>query len=99
MGFILLIVFILIIFRTWKQSSLRTRQHGEKTHANKSIPCLWCFLCIYMHIYTYLHDICQRLDNTRVGANCNSPFHMGGNWKHGWICNAGEFEEKTHATA
>ena len=77
MGFILLIVFILIIFRTWKQSSLRTRQHGEKTHANKSIPCPWCFLCIYMHIYTYLHDICQRLDNTRVGANCNSPFHMG----------------------
>ena len=32
------------------------------------------FLCIYMYIYIY---ICQRLDNTRVGANCNSPFHMG----------------------
>ena len=35
------------------------------------------FLCVYTHIYTYLHDICQRSDNTRVGANCNSPFHMG----------------------
>ena len=21
--------------------------------------------------------ICQRSDNTHVGANCNSPFHMG----------------------
>ena len=27
------------------------------------------FLCIYM-IYMY---ICQRSDNARVGANCNSP--------------------------
>ena len=25
-------------------------------------------------IYMY---ICQRSDNTRVGANCNSPIHMG----------------------
>ena len=78
MGFILLIVFILTIFRVWKQSSLRTRQHGEKTHANKSIPCPWCFLCIYMHIYTYLHDIYQRLDNTRVGAKSAS-------WRS-WVC-------------
>ena len=27
------------------------------------------FLCIYMYV-------CERPDNTRVGANCNSPFHM-----------------------
>jgi len=39
------------------------------------------FLCIYM----YLHDICQHSENTRVGANCNSPFHMGA------IENMGEF--------
>ena len=41
------------------------------------------FLCIYMYIYIY---ICERPDNTRVGANCNSPFHMGGA-----IENMGEF--------
>ena len=39
------------------------------------------FLCIYM----YLH-ICERPENTRVGANCNSPSHMGA------IENMGEFE-------
>ena len=61
----------------------RTQQHkgdlqiAPTTCANILTPCPWCFLCIYMHIYTYLHDIYQRLDNTRVGANCNSPFHMG----------------------
>ena len=27
------------------------------------------FFCIYMHI-------CERPENTRVGANCNSPFQM-----------------------
>ena len=30
--------------------------------------------------------ICERPENTRVGANCNSPFHMGGA-----IENMGEF--------
>ena len=59
------------------------------------------FLCVYTHIYTYLHDICQRSDNTRVGANCNLPFHMGefviwakynvGELGCGRICNMDEF--------
>ena len=73
MGFILLIVFILTIFRTWKQSPLYGR---FTTRANCNSPLQRAqtyshhahdaFLCIYM----YLH-ICERLDNTRVGANCN----------------------------
>jgi len=30
------------------------------------------FLCVYTHIYMHLHDICQRSDNTRVGAKSAS---------------------------
>ena len=29
-----------------------------------------------MMFFVYLH-ICERPENTRVGANCNSPSHMG----------------------
>ena len=71
MGFILLIVFILTIFRTWKQSPLYGR---IATRANCNSPLQRAqtyshhahdaFLCIYMYI-------CERPDNTRVGANCN----------------------------
>ena len=40
------------------------------------------FFCVFTaYIYMYLHDICQRLDNTRVGANCNSPIHYFGELK------------------
>ena len=60
------------------------------THAKKSIPCPWCFLCIYMYI-------CECPENTRVGANCNSPSHMGeienmGKFEMGAICNKGELQ-------
>ena len=68
MGFILLIVFILTIFKAWKQSSLyrrfANRPYDTRKHTH-TMPVM-LFLCIYM----YLH-ICERPDNTRVGANCN----------------------------
>ena len=50
------------------------------------------FLCVYTHIYTYLHDICQHSDNTHVGANCNSPILWGQFALPLWsIENIGEF--------
>ena len=50
------------------------------------------FLCIYMYI-------CERPENTRVGANCNSPFHMGefknmGEFEMWAICNMGDLGKK-----
>ena len=77
-------------------------QFAPTTHAKEPMPCPWCF---FVCLHTYLHDICQRSDNTRVGANCNSPIHcrqfalplrairppIKGNWKHRWICNVDEF--------
>jgi len=50
------------------------------------------FLCIYMYI-------CERSENTRVGANCNSPFHMGefknmGEFEMWAICNMGDLRKK-----
>ena len=58
-----------------------------------------------MPVMLFAYNICQRSDNTRVGANCNSPIHcrqfalplrairppFKGNWKHRWICNVDEF--------
>ena len=65
MGFILLIVFILTIFRAWKQSPLygrfANRPYDTRKHTH-TMPAM--FLCIYMYI-------CERPENTRVGANCN----------------------------
>ena len=56
MGFILLIVFILTIFRAWKQSPLygrfANRPYDTRKHTH-TMPAM--FLCIYMYIYTYLH--------------------------------------------
>ena len=73
MGFILLIVFILTIFRTWKQSPLYGRFANRPYDTRKQIHTMpmmfFCvFTCIFARIYMY---ICERLDNTRVGANCN----------------------------
>ena len=72
MGFILLIVFILTIFKTWKQSPL----YGQfTTRANCNSPLQRAqtyshhardaFLCIYMYI-------CERPENTHVGAKSAS---------------------------
>ena len=30
-----------------------------------------------MPVMLFAYNICQRSDNARVGANCNSPIHMG----------------------
>ena len=54
------------------------------------------FTCIFARIYMY---ICERPDNTRVGANCNSPFHMGefknmGEFEMWAICNIGDLRKK-----
>ena len=66
MSFILLIVFILTIFRTWKQSPLygrfANRPYDTRKHTHTMAVML--FLCIYMYI-------CECSENTRVGANCN----------------------------
>ena len=52
----------------------------------------------FVYLHTYLHVFTWYLStfgNTRVGANCNSPFHMGefGMWT---IWNMGEFATKAN---
>ena len=73
MDFILLIVFILTIFRAWKQSPLygrfANRPYDTRKHTHTMPMMFFCvFTCIFARIYMY---ICERPENTRVGANCN----------------------------
>ena len=68
MGFILLIVFILTIFRAWKQSPLygrfANRPYDTRKHTH-TMPMM--FFCVFTCIYIFANV--QK--NTRVGANCN----------------------------
>ena len=55
MGFILLIVFILTIFRTWKQSSLYGRfanhPYDTRKHTHTMPVMLFCvFTCIFTNV-------------------------------------------------
>ena len=54
--------------------SIRPYNVRKHIHTMPVMPFFCVLTCIFTRIYIY---ICQRLDNTRVGANCNSPFHMG----------------------
>ena len=63
MGFILLIVFILTIFRAWKQSSLRTRQHGKKhtqTYSHHAHDAFFVYLHVYLHVFTSIFANVQK---------------------------------------
>ena len=58
------------------------------TWANCGVGELWCGRIAIrpydtrkrphtMPVMLFAYNICQRSDNALVGANCNSPFHMG----------------------
>ena len=73
-------------------SPLRRTQKNPYHARDAFFVYLHAYLQVFTHIYMY---ICERPDNTRVGANCNSPFHMGaienmGDLQWGRICNMGD---------
>ena len=58
-----------------QQGRIAIRPYDTRKHTHTMPMMFFCvFTCIFARIYMY---ICERPDNTRVGANCNSPFHMG----------------------
>ena len=56
MGFILLIVFILTIFRTWKQSPMygrfANRPYNARKHTHTMPVMLFVYLHVYLHVFT-----------------------------------------------
>jgi len=54
MVFILLIVFILTIFRTWKQSSLYGRFANRPYDTRKHTHTMPMMFFVYLHVFTYL---------------------------------------------
>ncbi len=54
MGFILLIVFILTIFRTWKQSPLYGRFANRPYDTRKHTHTMPMMFFVYLHVFTYL---------------------------------------------
>ena len=54
MGFILLIVFILTIFRAWKQSTLYGRFANRPYDTRKHTHTMAMMFFVYLHVFTYL---------------------------------------------
>ena len=56
MGFILLIVFILTIFRAWKQSPLygrfANRPYDTRKHTHTMPMMFFVYLHVYLHVFT-----------------------------------------------
>ena len=61
MGFILLIVFILTIFRAWKQSPLYGRFANRPYDTRKQIHTMpmmfFVYLHAYLHVFTHIYMI------------------------------------------
>jgi len=54
MGFILLIVFILTIFRAWKQSPLYGRFANRPYDTRKQIHTMPMMFFVYLHVYLHV---------------------------------------------
>ena len=101
MGFILLIVFILTIFRTWKQSPLYGR---IATRANCNSPLQRAQTYSYhahdvFCVFTYLRTSRKHTCRGKVRELAQRSMWAirpptWGNWKHGRICNVSDSRKK-----
>ena len=64
MGFILLIVFILTIFRAWKQSPLygrfANRPYDTRKHTHTMPMMFFVYLHVYLHVFTCIFANVQK---------------------------------------